>query len=115
MSASSRYGKLSRISARVAPSASMSSTSVTRIRMPRTVGLPKQTSGLTVIRGKTSVCMGVLCTVRHFSHRKFAAGLGVGCMEGKGGYAPSARAERADGAYRLAPFTLQSEATFATD
>ena len=50
MSALSKYGKSSRICSGVMPPASISRIWLTVIRMPRIVGCPPQTSGLTVIR-----------------------------------------------------------------
>lgn len=50
MSAASKSGKSARISSGVAPSASISSTSFTRIRIPRMHGRPAHCWGLIVIR-----------------------------------------------------------------
>src|SRR5712691_1482147 len=52
MSSSSRYGKSPRMSARLAPPASMSRISLTRTRSPRMHGRPPKTSGSTVMRSR---------------------------------------------------------------
>ena len=60
MSSTSRSGKSSRICACDTPAASSSSTSLTRMRMPRMHGRPPHCSGLQVMRSKRLFCSVVI-------------------------------------------------------